>query len=118
MNKVINVRYIFQVIKTEVLTDEVQTYLEVTQEQFDRIKVSYETGKFTYMTDDKNLKDIIVSVIEEGEEDGRRSYGEYMSLLKVIVVYPYEIAGDSDMWAEENLKVYNAEEDAWVKPNK
>lgn len=89
----INLMYRHVVIKTEVEADGVDTYCEVTKEQYKRIEESFKTGKYEYMSDDPELADITDPIVKEGDEDARNQYGELAKELKTVVEYPSEISG-------------------------
>ena len=89
----IDVTFYHMVVKTEVVTDGVNTYCEVTEEQYKKIEESFRTGKYEYMSDDPELADIVAPIVKEGDEDARTAYGEMAKDLKTVVDYPPEISG-------------------------
>ena len=87
----ITMNYWSIVIKTNVNTGGSLIDFEVTEEQFQRIEESYKTGKFEYMTDDPELKDIIALFYNEAYEPELEEYGEIAKELKIVFEYPEEI---------------------------
>ena len=87
----INMNYWFIVTKAEVEAGGAGTYCEVSDEQFKRIEASYKTGKFEYMTDDKDLSDVVELVYQDAVDDGNDYYGEAMKELTIVFEYPDEI---------------------------
>jgi len=63
---------------------------EVTDEQFETIKASYETGKYQYMTDDEELKDIVALFYGEAYEPMIETYGKNIYMV-IAFEYPNEI---------------------------
>lgn len=62
---------------------------EVDTEQFEKIKASYETGKYQYMTDDEDLKDIVALFYNEAYEPMVETYGKNI-YMTIAFEYPNE----------------------------
>jgi len=67
---------------------------KTTKEAIERIKKSYKSMKFDYMTDDPSLEDICKPIIEEGYARGIRDYGDKSEDFEVIIDYPEDIVVD------------------------
>lgn len=76
---------------TEVTASGSKVDYVVTDEQFARIKASYKSGKFVYLTDDESLSDIVALFYDLAMDPAKELYGELAERLRIVFEYPDEI---------------------------
>ena len=89
------INYWVKHIRTEVLTDGLNMGAEVTEEQFARMKASYQSGRYEYMNDDESLADILAPWDAEERTKGYTDYETGIPLMNaemaLVFEYPEEV---------------------------